>query len=243
MAKIVSFDSEARTKLKSGIDQLANAVKVTLGPKGRNVVIQKSFGAPVITKDGVTVAKEIELEDAIENMGAQMVKEVASKTADAAGDGTTTATVLAQAMVNRLYRQQLEDKLLDYSTDGLEIKGKIENAQLSRLRTLVRQAWQEQQPQLVHDFLQALRDTAKNQFRRARLDGKTFLRWLEDGWKEEGLWKSYFYIAPGNLPVLANVTAQDKPALRLEYMARLVDVICKRAIQQEQQAEQKENAA
>jgi len=100
MAKIVSFDSEARTKLKSGIDQLANAVKVTLGPKGRNVVIQKSFGAPIITKDGVTVAKEIELEDAVENMGAQMVKEVASKTADAAGDGTTTATVLAQAMVN-----------------------------------------------------------------------------------------------------------------------------------------------
>lgn len=100
MAKIVSFDSEARAKLKSGIDQLANAVKVTLGPKGRNVVIQKSFGAPVITKDGVTVAKEIELEDAVENMGAQMVKEVASKTADAAGDGTTTATVLAQAMVN-----------------------------------------------------------------------------------------------------------------------------------------------
>jgi chaperonin GroEL len=100
MAKIISFDSEARAKLKSGIDQLANAVKVTLGPKGRNVVIQKSFGAPVITKDGVTVAKEIELEDAVENMGAQMVKEVASKTADAAGDGTTTATVLAQAMVN-----------------------------------------------------------------------------------------------------------------------------------------------
>lgn len=100
MAKVISFDAEARTKLKSGIDQLANAVKVTLGPKGRNVVIQKSFGAPTITKDGVTVAKEIELDDAIENMGAQMVKEVASKTADLAGDGTTTATVLAQAMVN-----------------------------------------------------------------------------------------------------------------------------------------------
>ncbi len=99
MAKEISFDSEAREKLKSGIDQLANAVKVTLGPKGRNVVIQKSFGAPVITKDGVSVAKEIELEDAVENMGAQMVKEVASKTADIAGDGTTTATVLAQAMV------------------------------------------------------------------------------------------------------------------------------------------------
>lgn len=99
MAKQISFDSDAREKLKSGIDALANAVKVTLGPKGRNVVIQKSFGAPSVTKDGVTVAKEIELEDPVENMGAQMVKEVASKTADIAGDGTTTATVLAQAMI------------------------------------------------------------------------------------------------------------------------------------------------
>ena len=99
MAKDISFNSDAREKLKSGIDQLANAVKVTLGPKGRNVVIEKKFGAPAITKDGVTVAKEVELEDAIENMGAQMVKEVASKTADLAGDGTTTATVLAQSMV------------------------------------------------------------------------------------------------------------------------------------------------
>ncbi len=100
MSKQISFNSDAREKLKNGIDALANAVKVTLGPKGRNVVIQKSFGAPNITKDGVTVAKEIELEDAVENMGAQMVKEVASRTADLAGDGTTTATVLAQAMVN-----------------------------------------------------------------------------------------------------------------------------------------------
>ena len=99
MAKKISFDTEARTGLKAGIDALADAVKVTLGPKGRNVIIEKSFGAPQITKDGVTVAKEIELEDPIENMGAQMVKEVASKTADQAGDGTTTATVLAQAMV------------------------------------------------------------------------------------------------------------------------------------------------
>ena len=99
-AKQINFNSDAREKLKEGIDALANAVKVTLGPKGRNVVIQKSFGAPTITKDGVSVAKEVELEDAVANMGAQMVKEVASKTADAAGDGTTTATVLAQAMVN-----------------------------------------------------------------------------------------------------------------------------------------------
>ncbi len=100
MAKEISFDRNARERLRTGVDALANAVKVTLGPKGRNVVIQKSFGAPQITKDGVTVAKEIELEDPVENMGAQMVKEVASKTADIAGDGTTTATVLAQAMIN-----------------------------------------------------------------------------------------------------------------------------------------------
>ena len=99
MAKNIEFNVDARDKLKRGVDALANAVKVTLGPKGRNVVIDKKFGAPNITKDGVTVAKEVELADAVENMGAQMVKEVASKTADVAGDGTTTATVLAQAMV------------------------------------------------------------------------------------------------------------------------------------------------
>ena len=99
MAKKIQFDVEAREGLKKGVDALANAVKVTLGPKGRNVIIGKSFGGPQITKDGVTVAKEIELEDALENMGAQMVKEVASKTNDLAGDGTTTATILAQAIV------------------------------------------------------------------------------------------------------------------------------------------------
>lgn len=99
MAKQIFFDIDARNKMKKGVDTLANAVKVTLGPKGRNVVIEKKFGAPQVTKDGVTVAKEIELEDPIENMGAQMVKEVASKTADIAGDGTTTATVLAQAII------------------------------------------------------------------------------------------------------------------------------------------------
>ena len=100
MAKEINFDVEARDKLKAGVDALANAVKVTLGPKGRNVVIGKKFGAPQVTKDGVSVAKEVELKDPIENMGAQMVKEVASKTADIAGDGTTTATVLAQAIIN-----------------------------------------------------------------------------------------------------------------------------------------------
>lgn len=98
-AKLINYDTEARSLLKRGVDKLADAVKVTLGPKGRNVVIDKKFGPPTVTKDGVTVAKEIELEDPIENMGAQMVREVASKTSDVAGDGTTTATVLAQAIV------------------------------------------------------------------------------------------------------------------------------------------------
>ncbi|HZX73154.1 MAG TPA: chaperonin GroEL, partial [Cyclobacteriaceae bacterium] len=99
MSKLINYTTDARDRLKKGVDSLADAVKVTLGPKGRNVVIEKKYGAPLITKDGVTVAKEIELEDPIENMGAQMLKEVASKTADIAGDGTTTATVLAQAMI------------------------------------------------------------------------------------------------------------------------------------------------
>ena len=101
MAKQIMFNTEARNSLKAGVDKLANAVKVTLGPKGRNVIIEKKFGAPTVTKDGVTVAKEIELENKLENVGAQMVKEVASKTSDVAGDGTTTATVLAQAIMNQ----------------------------------------------------------------------------------------------------------------------------------------------
>src|ERR1700756_1330343 len=100
MAKQLFFDIDARNRMKRGVDVLADAVKVTLGPKGRNVVIEKKFGAPSVTKDGVSVAKEIELEDSIENMGAQMVKEVASKTADLAGDATTTATVLAQSVIS-----------------------------------------------------------------------------------------------------------------------------------------------
>ncbi len=100
MAKEIKYGAEARAALEAGVNQLADTVRVTLGPKGRNVVLDKSFGAPLITNDGVTIAKEIELEDAFENMGAQLIKEVASKTNDVAGDGTTTATVLAQAMVH-----------------------------------------------------------------------------------------------------------------------------------------------
>lgn len=100
MAKDIEYNETARRKLLEGVNKLANAVKVTLGPKGRNVVIDKKFGAPTITKDGVTVAKEIKLEDPLENMGAQMVKEVSTKTNDVAGDGTTTATILAQSIIN-----------------------------------------------------------------------------------------------------------------------------------------------
>ena len=98
MAKQIIYGEEARKKIQSGLDQLANTVKVTLGPKGRNVVLDKKFGAPLITNDGVTIAKDVELEDAFENMGAQLIREVATKTIDVAGDGTTTATLLAQAI-------------------------------------------------------------------------------------------------------------------------------------------------
>src|SRR5512133_2771100 len=115
-SKLIEFDSDARTKLKRGVDKLANAVKVTLGPKGRNVILEKKFGAPTVTKDGVSVAKEIELEDAVENMGAQMVREVASKTSDVAGDGTTTATVLAQA----IYREGLKNVTAGANPIGIQ---------------------------------------------------------------------------------------------------------------------------
>ena len=122
MAKEIRFDQDARAKLLSGVNQLANAVRVTLGPKGRNVVIDKSFGSPTVTKDGVTVAKEIELDDKFENMGAQMVKEVASKTSDVAGDGTTTATVLAQA----IFREG--SKLVVAGMNPMDLKRGIDKA-------------------------------------------------------------------------------------------------------------------
>ena len=121
-AKIVEYGSKARAGLIGGVDKLANAVKVTLGPKGRNVIIDKKFGAPTVTKDGVTVAKEIELSNEVENMGAQMVREVASKTSDVAGDGTTTATVLAQA----IYREGLKN--VTAGANPMELKRGIDKA-------------------------------------------------------------------------------------------------------------------
>ncbi len=134
MAKEVLFDQTARQKLLVGVDQLANAVKVTLGPKGRNVVIEKSFGSPTVTKDGVTVAKSIELEDKFENMGAQMVREVASKTSDVAGDGTTTATVLAQA----IFREG--SKLVAAGVNPMELKRGIDKAVEAMVESLRKQS-------------------------------------------------------------------------------------------------------
>ena len=134
MSKKIYFDAEAREKLKKGVDALANAVKVTLGPKGRNVIIDKKFGAPTITKDGVTVAKEIELRDPVENMGAQLVKEVASKTADMAGDGTTTATVLAQAIYNA------GSKNVAAGANPMDLKRGIEKAVLAVVEHLRKQS-------------------------------------------------------------------------------------------------------
>src|SRR3954462_7620591 len=122
MSKELLFSEDARSSILRGVNALANAVRVTLGPKGRNVVIEKSFGAPLITKDGVTVAKEIELENKFENMGAQMVKEVASKTNDDAGDGTTTATVLAQA----IYREGA--KIVAAGHNPMELKRGVDKA-------------------------------------------------------------------------------------------------------------------
>jgi chaperonin GroEL len=134
MAKEIKFDMEARDQLKSGIDQLANAVKVTLGPKGRNVIIEKKFGAPQVTKDGVTVAKEVDLEDPIENVGAQMVKEVASKTNDDAGDGTTTATVLAQSIV------QVGLKNVTAGANPMDLKRGIDKAVTEVVKSLQSQS-------------------------------------------------------------------------------------------------------
>ncbi len=134
MAKDIKFDVEARDAIKRGVDALANAVKVTLGPKGRNVIISKSFGAPQVTKDGVTVAKEIELEDPLENMGAQMVKEVASKTNDLAGDGTTTATVLAQAIVKEGLRN------VAAGANPMDLKRGIDKAVDAIVKNLEKQA-------------------------------------------------------------------------------------------------------
>jgi chaperonin GroEL len=135
MAKQIKFNIDARDRLKAGVDQLANAVKVTLGPRGRNVILDKKFGSPTITNDGVTIAKEIELKDPWENMGAQMVKEVATKTHDVAGDGTTTATILAQAIIqeglrvvtagsNPMYVKKGIQKAVDAAVEYIKKKSK-----------------------------------------------------------------------------------------------------------------------
>ncbi len=149
MAKMIAFEQEAREAIRRGVSKLARAVKGTLGPKGRNVILQKSFGSPTVTKDGVTVAKEIELEDTYENMGAQMVREVASKTSDVAGDGTTTATVMAEAIFNEglkavtagvnpiQMKQGIEKAVADLTDrltkDSIEVKSREEMANVAAI--------------------------------------------------------------------------------------------------------------
>src|SRR6202022_1999518 len=132
MAKILKFDEHARRGLEAGVNKLADAVKVTLGPKGRNVVIEKKFGAPTITNDGVTIAREVELDDPFENMGAQLVKEVATKTNDVAGDGTTTATVLAQALVREGLRNVAAGASPTALKRGIDIAVKASVADIAR---------------------------------------------------------------------------------------------------------------
>ncbi len=132
MAKLISFDEDTRKQLLNGVNTLADTVRVTLGPKGRNVIIEKSFGSPTVTKDGVTVAKEIEVEDKFENLGAQMVKEVASKTSDIAGDGTTTATILAQAM----YREGVKN--VTAGANPMDVKRGVDAAVISIVDELKR---------------------------------------------------------------------------------------------------------
>src|SRR5512145_1226201 len=149
MAKEIKFNIEARNLLKEGVDKLADAVKVTLGPLGRNVVLEKKFGAPVITKDGVTVAKDIELSDPYQNMGAQMVKEVASKTGDDAGDGTTTATVLAQSIIN------VGIKNVTAGANPMELKRGMDKAVAKVVESIKAQA------QVVGDDLKKIEQVAR----------------------------------------------------------------------------------
>src|SRR5258707_6693477 len=134
MAKQITYGDESRQAILRGVNRLADAVKVTLGPKGRNVVLDKKFGSPIITKDGVTVAKEIELKDALENMGAQMVREVASKTSDVAGDGTTTATVLAQS----IYREGIKN--VTAGANPMDVKKGIELAVKAAVESIDKQS-------------------------------------------------------------------------------------------------------
>lgn len=165
MAKEVKFNEEARKKMEEGINKLSNAVKVTLGPKGRNVVLDKKFGSPLITNDGVTIAKEIELEDPYENMGAQLVKEVATKTNDIAGDGTTTATLLAQAIIreglknvaagaNPMIIQKGIKKAVERAVEGIKEFSKVVETKESIAQVAAISAADEEVGKLISDAMQ-----------------------------------------------------------------------------------------
>ncbi|HRW10175.1 MAG TPA: hypothetical protein P5121_33965 [Caldilineaceae bacterium] len=146
-----------------------------------------------------------------------------------------TAQTLAKQMVDRLYRQELDRKLLKQTAGSFTIRGKVpENTQLSRLRIIVRRAWREQNSSLVTDFLKNLKSTARNQYLQAQVERKSLLEWLEEGWQNDTLWRTYFYISPTDLPKIGDVQAQENDAIKLEYSARLVDLLCNQAIKQQQ---------
>ena len=154
-----------------------------------------------------------------------------------------TAQTLAKQMVERIYRQELDRKLLKQTADSFTIRGKVpENTQLSRLRIIVRRAWREQNPSLVTDFLKNLKSTARNQYLQAQVERKSLLEWLEEGWQKDTLWRDYFYTSPTDLPKIGDVQAQESDAIKLEYSARLVDMLCNQAIKQQQAEAAKQQA-
>ena len=153
-----------------------------------------------------------------------------------------TAQTLAKQMVERIYRQELDRKLLKQTADSFTIRGKVPETQLSRLRIIVRRAWREQNPSLVTDFLKNLKSTARNQYLQAQVERKSLLEWLEEGWQKDTLWRDYFYTSPTDLPKIGDVQAQESDAIKLEYSARLVDMLCNQAIKQQQAEAAKQQA-
>jgi chaperonin GroEL len=239
MAKMIAFDQEARDAMRRGVSKLARAVKVTLGPKGRNVILQKSFGSPTVTKDGVTVAKEIDLEDVYENMGARMVREVASKTSDVAGDGTTTATVLAEAIfieglravvagVNPVQMKQGIDRAVSDITDKLKsmsitIKSKKEMAQVGSVAS-------NNDPEIGELLAEAMEKVGKDGV--ITVDEgkslKTEVEWVEGMQFDRGYLSPYFVNNPTTMECVledAYVLVFEKKIANIKELVPLLEAV------------------